>query len=138
MKNYFLLLFSLILFTSCNNDDNEDSKTECSDVFCTLEFRSILINIKDSDGNIVKLDKSEVIDLKSKKIIIDEIYNGQTSTESYLLYNDQFQNEITNKERELIFKGYINDNEVINSNYVVASDCCHVFLVSGNLDLIIN
>ena len=140
MKNYFLLLFSFILFASCNNDNdpNENLENDCTTTACTYEFRSILVNIKDSDGNIVKLDKSEVIDSDSKETILDETYNDQTSTEFYLLYSDSFQSEIINEEREIIFKGYIDNNEVISSNYVVSSDCCHIFLVEGNLDLIIN
>jgi len=39
--------------------------------------------------------------------------------------------------RTLVFKGYINEEEVASAEYVVTADCCHISLVSGNTDIII-
>ena len=138
MKNYLILGLFLIAFYSCNKDDDQqNSENNCADTFCTLELRSIIVKVKDANDNAVLLDNVEVIDSDSKEIIIDETYNDQTSNGSFFLYGDSIEDNIINTERKLIFKGYINNNEVISSNYVVSSDCCHVFLVEGNLDLTI-
>ena len=42
-----------------------------------------------------------------------------------------------NQEIELELRGVINDQQVITSNYVVATDCCHIGLVSGDTTLIL-
>ncbi len=42
-----------------------------------------------------------------------------------------------NQELQLQFKGSINGQEVIVSNYTVCADCCHMDLVSGDLQLVL-
>ncbi|WP_162819925.1 hypothetical protein [Kordia sp. SMS9] len=40
-----------------------------------------------------------------------------------------------NQERQVQFKGFINNQEVISSTYTVSTDCCHINLVSGTVEL---
>ena len=40
-----------------------------------------------------------------------------------------------NEERRVQFRGFVNDQEVIRSDYTVSTDCCHVGLDAGDLEL---
>jgi len=128
----FLAIFQL----SCNGDD---SNSDCKSVNCTDVFITINVSIKDQNQNPVALDSFEVTNLKngtdltislspSKLVMAQQL--GQ-----YPLVTDGTVNE--NQELELQFKGFINNQEVVISNYTVGADCCHVFLVSGDLELVL-
>jgi hypothetical protein len=41
------------------------------------------------------------------------------------------------QEKDLLFKGFINDMEVISSSYKVRMGCCGIGLVSGDVDLVL-
>jgi len=51
----------------------------------------------------------------------------------YPLVNDSSLE--VNQERKIQFKGFINNEEVISSDYTISKDCCHIELVSGNTQL---
>ena len=53
----------------------------------------------------------------------------------YPLFGDENREEFENNELEIIFKGFVDNQEIVNSNYNVGADCCHVFLIDGNTDL---
>ena len=42
-----------------------------------------------------------------------------------------------NQEAEIQFRGFIDNEEVITSNYVIATDCCHIGLISGDIELVL-
>ena len=50
---------------------------------------------------------------------------------------DEAQQEYQNKEVQLQLIGYIDGQEVINEYYLVGADCCHVYPISGNYNIII-
>lgn len=54
----------------------------------------------------------------------------------YPLVNDlSFE---VNQMHQLRFEGLINGQTVVTQNYTVSTDCCHVSLVSGHLEIQIN
>ena len=135
-KLAFLLLLSLsIPQVACNGDDS----SECGEIFCTLELRLITVFIQDADGNPVALDAYEVINLENGENLptfsSDADFEAAQQTGVYPIAGDgTFP---INQEAELQIRGFINDVEVITSNYMVATDCCHINLVSGATELIL-
>tara|TARA_R110002073_G_scaffold128999_5_gene275232 strand:+ start:24760 stop:25185 length:426 start_codon:yes stop_codon:yes gene_type:complete len=129
-----LFIFS-VAFISC--DDNEED--DCSTVLCTEQFVTITVSITNQGQNPVALDRIEVINLQNQSDVTIPL-----SSSTFLLAQQQGQYPIVNdsgigKNQELIlqFKGFVNGVEVVNENYVVAADCCHVSLVSGNQEVIL-
>ncbi|WP_046746166.1 hypothetical protein [Kordia zhangzhouensis] len=134
----FLIITSLFIITipiSCNNDD--DSNSDCGNVVCTLEFRTIVISIKDQNQNPVALDSFEVINIENNDdmtiLLSTSEFEMAQQFGQYPLLNDTSLE--VNQEREIQFKGFINNQEVISSIYTVSTDCCHISLVSGTLEL---
>ncbi|MDC6350832.1 hypothetical protein PP178_04660 [Zeaxanthinibacter sp. PT1] len=135
-----LVLFSFVL-SQCNGKQEQDSSASCDGIMCTQQFVSFSVSIKDSDGNSLALDEYKVIDLHSGKDLTESVkasgFYDHAPSGPYPLYSDSFQKEHQNTERELLFKGYFEGEEIISRTYKVAADCCHVQLLKGELEIIL-
>ncbi len=130
-----VFILATIILISCNN--NDDSKVDCNDIACTEVFVTLIVSIKDENKNPIALDAFEVINTENGNNITvslsaSELEMAQQSGE-YPLVNDASLG--INQKEKIQFKGFINNQEVISSNYTVSTDCCHINLVSGTLEL---
>ncbi|WP_299103872.1 hypothetical protein [uncultured Tenacibaculum sp.] len=129
-----VVLSTILLFISCNDNNI------CKDTVCTLEFRTILVSVKNQDQNPIALDSFKVINIQNNSDMTVSLSNSEfeaaQQSGKYPLVNDSSLN--TNEERQVQFKGYIDNKEVINSTYKVSTDCCHIGLISGVLNLTLN
>ena len=50
-------------------------------------------------------------------------------------FGDQYARDFSNREFEINFKGYIENQDIINSDYKVGADCCHIILISGDPEI---
>lgn len=113
---FILMVVSILILISCTKDE---------EVICTMEYRYISIDVK---GGI--LDDFYTI----RKYTGDTIRNEKDNiigSNSYIILSDNYQNKIKNKEEIFIFKGYITDSLVVNEQYVIKADECHINYVSG-------
>ncbi|VAW11780.1 hypothetical protein MNBD_BACTEROID03-419 [hydrothermal vent metagenome] len=141
MRKIFFLSMVFILPLNCSDNDNDD-KTDCSNMACTEIFLSISVTVKDSSGSVISLGRFEVTDLTTGEDLTKEVTEGELETFRqngiYPLYDDLFVAENQNTTRNIVFKGFINNKEVVNAEYTVGTDCCHVSLVSGDSDITID
>ena len=117
---FILIVVSILIIISCTKDE---------EVICTMEYRYILIDVK---GGI--LDDFYTI----RKYTGDTIRNEKDNiigNNSYIILSDNYQNKIKNKEEIFIFKGYITDSLVVNEQYVIKADECHINYVSGKKEI---
>ena len=130
---YFLLL--LLFFTGCENNDPNDCKNQA----CTEVFKTIVVTIKDSENNPVALDSFKVTNLENGDDLSRELNNAEFEAMGengvYPLFGDEYARDFSNKEVEINFKGYIDNQEIISSDYKVGADCCHVILISGDTEI---
>ncbi len=120
-------LLSVLLF-----DCDRDNKANCALTLCTLEFKYIIIQIKQStDSSAVQLTGYKVLRVSDNKDITinDNILNDNLGY--YPLVNDNERAMLRNINVEIEFQGYIQDTLIIKKHFVVTADCCHVSLVSG-------
>ena len=142
MKNSFklcllaLCLFLLFFQISCNNND-EDANTDCSNIACTEVYITLVVTIEDQNQNPVALEYFEVINLANGSDVTISLSPSQLAsaqaTGQYPLVADGGIEK--NQELQLQFKGFVNSQEVISSNYTAGADCCHVSLISGDVQL---
>ena len=135
---YVIVIITLPLSTSCNNDD--DSNSGCfEDTLCTLIFVTIDVSVVDNNQNPVALDSFQVINRADGSDFTLQLSNAEFELAQqngrYPIANDN--NVEANQQLELEFKGFINNEEVITSNYIVGADCCHVNLISGDIELVL-
>ena len=117
---FILIVVSILIVISCTKDE---------EVICTMEYRYISIDVK---GGI--LDDFYTI----RKYTGDTIRNEKDNiigNNSYIILSDNYQNKIKNKEEIFIFKGYITDSLVVNEQYVIKADECHIDYVSGKKEI---
>jgi len=134
MKKLLISIIAFCLFfLSCIKKD------ECSDILCTTEFRVITVSVKDVNGNPVALDDFTVTDLNSG-IDVTPVGSLETTRElgEYTLLVDGPSSIPFDDTKDLRFRGFINSEEVINSEYTFRGECCGVNLVSGDLNLTLN
>ncbi len=138
-----LILVTLSLFvslwqSSCNSDDdNDNANAQCEDTFCTDIFIRLNVSVTDQNQNPVALDSFTVTNLANGNdmtiTLSDTEFANAQDTGLYPLTQDGILD--TNQERQLQFKGFINDQEVVSGDYIVSTDCCHIGLDTGDLEL---
>jgi hypothetical protein len=135
MKTSVYSILLLLFFAGCENNDAND----CTNQACTEVFKTIVVTIKDSENNPVVLDSFKVTNLENGDDLTRELNNTEFEAMRekgiYPLFGDEYARGFSNREVEINFKGYIDNEEIINSDYKVGADCCHVILISGDPEI---
>ncbi|TDN79658.1 hypothetical protein DET49_13620 [Salegentibacter sp. 24] len=129
----FTFFIGIILFTiSCQ----EENTGKCNG-FCTEEFRSITVEITDTQENPVVLDSISITDITKERELE---FNSEHQFEDgiYTIFNDNLVSSYKNQEIALLFRGYINDELIVEETYQVGADCCHVYHSSGPLKIVLD
>lgn len=117
---FILIVVSILILISCTKDE---------EVICTMEYRYISIDVKGGildDFYTIRKYTGDTIRYEKDNII---------GNNSYIILSDNYQNKIKNKEEIFIFKGYITDSLVVNEQYVIKADECHINYVSGKKEI---
>ena len=136
MKKFYSYFF-LLLLIGCSGD-----KSDCADAFCTENFLTLTVFIKDTNDNPVSLDRFEVLIIDSgidiTRIVNESEFEIMKENGTYPLFGDEYQQSYANTEIQINFKGIINNQVIVNENFTVGADCCHVNLISGNINIVTN
>ena len=114
------MVVSILILISCTKDE---------EVICTEEYRYISIDVKGGildDFYTIRKYTGDTIRYEKDNII---------GNNSYIILSDNYQNKIKNKEEIFIFKGYITYSLVVNEQYVIKADECHINYVSGKKEI---
>ena len=117
---FILIVVSILILISCTKDE---------EVICTMEYRYISIDVKGGildDFYTIRKYTGDTIRYEKDNII---------GNNSYIILSDNYQNKIKNKEEIFIFKGYITDSLVVNEQYIIKADECHINYVSGKKEI---
>ena len=132
MKSSIILIFVITLLSSCKNADEQCGMQQV----CTEEFRSIVLSISDKNGNPIILDSYSVTNQATEKV-----YNYTSDTliqeGQYILADDRLMDDVVRNGNSFLFVGMLSNQEVVRETYVIGHDCCHIQLLSGNTDIII-
>ena len=117
---YILIVVSILILISCTKDE---------EIICTMEYRYISIDVKGGildDFYTIRKYTGDTIRYEKDNII---------GNNSYIILSDNYQNKIKNKEEIFIFKGYITDSLVVNEQFIIKADECHIDYVSGKKEI---
>lgn len=125
-------VFSFFLLAVLIADCDRDSKSDCSNIFCTQEFKIITILIKHaSDSSAYILTDYKVLRV-SDNMDLTHVNNIFPENEGYYpLVDDSDLKLLRNIKTVIEFQGYAGNNQVVKRRFAVTADCCHVSLVSG-------
>ena len=133
-----LIVLSSVLFAFLLFECDDDNRTNCKFAVCTEEFRSIVFSIKHaSDNTAFVLTNYKVTRLSDNTDITITDDNLTDNNGYYLITNDLKLDLFKFKNTEVEFKGYLNNDLVIQKRLTITSDCCHISLVEGETDFLL-
>ncbi|MFD1096268.1 hypothetical protein [Salegentibacter chungangensis] len=138
----FLLGIIILVFEACYSDkDDNINRSDCEQLACTEEFRTITVSVQNSDGEPVALDSIKVVIQENDKDITETLigdgFERYQESGSYPVFNDLFTAEYRNDEVNISFSGFLSEEEVVSAIYKAGADCCHVYLISGETNLVL-
>lgn len=130
---FFIGLFLLIQSCSVGAKD-------CTGL-CTEDYRTVIVKIKNNQGEAVALDNFKVVDLRTGRDLTlqpdDQTFQLMREKGSYPVFSDKYAQEFKQQQLNLKFTGFIGGEEIVNEIYKVGADCCHVYHISGALELVL-
>jgi hypothetical protein len=89
----------------------------------------------------VALDSFKVVDLRTGRDLTiqpdDQTFQLMREQGNYPVFSDKYSQEYKQQQLDLKFSGFIEGEEVGNEVYKIGADCCHVYHVSGDLELVL-
>lgn len=129
MKPYLsfsIVILLLLLANSCKEVEQPD----CAVVVCTEEYKTISLTITDKDSNPVVLDDYYTfIDSRNRFKVAQDTLSIKEG--SYPLVSDGEMDQLSFEGTVLIFVGVKNGQNLVEQQFIVDKDCCHIQLVSG-------
>jgi len=94
-------------------------------VACTEDFRAVSIEVTGAD-----LTQTHTIQKDNNDTLFSE--NNPLFADSYTVLDDNFQDELEGEERDFRFVGLVGDSVVVDEDFVIGADECHIYKVSGS------
>ena len=143
MKNILFATALLLGAASCTDKTApvtgpSNPPTDCRTVMCTMEFRTINIQVVDAGGNPVKLDSYQTT-LAGKNTVVGNTGAMQPGENGgdYPVVSDAFVGDNKNTRTKMIFTGMKDGKTVVNETYEIGVDCCHVSRISGKEKVVV-
>jgi len=137
---------SLLLSTSCalfkkNTQDKSSTETttssvtqkECpEDLICTLDYRAVAITVEASKQQ-MNIDDARLQfpDASQNKIKVLKVEKQDNQKYIIVLAEDGDKQHFTMNGTKVLLQLRSNGQLVVEKPYVIAHDCCHIKLISG-------
>lgn len=133
-----IILTSFILISFLNIKCDQDHKYNCDFTICTEEFRTIILVIKNNaDQSPYLLTDYKIIRMSDKKDITPGNNSYFSSQGMYPVASDMNKELFQFKNVKVEFNGYLNSSLVIQKQFTISADCCHISLVEGDTLILI-
>jgi hypothetical protein len=119
---------------SCHKHDR-DYPSVCGEVACTMEFAMVTVDVRDTLGRPVVLDDAYTIRLYNDEKIVSQSSIPDSGT--YTVLDDNFISALMNRTEGFRFIGKKNGVELVNEEYQITGDCCHVHKDSGKSNVVV-
>ncbi len=139
IKSLLVFFVFISLAATCQNTDNSAAKEDnpCDpDIMCTMDFRVVNLTIINGEGKPVILDDfyTEFEDFTFKTQRDD--YQMQEGL--YPVVNDGDMYRLSFKGNSAVFIGIKNGKKILSHRLKVGKDCCHVVLMEGEEEIVID
>ena len=111
--------------TACQEEEPENCNLNGA---CTLELRSIGVEIVNRNGEQVFFDEFSITNLRTGEAIDSPDWNQGGW---YTLADDTMQDELSIDGDQVELVGIINGFEVLRQIFIIGHNCCHVILIDG-------
>ena len=136
LTTIFLIACTAVLFSCINLNTHHD------DIMCTEEYRMITVRVTDSLFNPVMLTRYRTIKVSSGDTLNfqgEDPYMDSINQKNgyYTLMTDGKMYLTSTSGTEFKFVGWVGEKQVVNENYIIGNDQCHVQFFSGRREIVI-
>lgn len=134
---YNIILFSAFFILLCISSCQQES------INCTMEWRALTVKVIDSLNNPIILDDyyttnkttGDIFRLKDIDSYSDSV---QKSQGEYFVVTDNQKHWAKNGYCKVIFKGIMNNREVVSEEFGVTANVCHIGDLIGKTTIVID
>ncbi len=126
----YSLLVGIALFAfSC---EETEPLSDCNtDLICTEIFQTIIFSPVDQNDNAIRLDRYYSQNLDNGNTYDYQATDLAQSSEVYVVITDAEINQVQSTGTTIRFFGEADGNIVIEQDFVIGHDCCHVMVLDG-------
>lgn len=121
------LFVLLVISLGCSNREEEDDQ-----LFCTLEFKTITVKV-------IGAELTEYYTIRqatNDTIVFSE--DWLRFENYYPILTDSLNPYLIDNEPEIFqFVGFTGDAKVVEENYLIGSDQCHIVLEAGDTEIVV-
>jgi hypothetical protein len=130
---YILLFVGMQLLFSCSKSET----SECpSDLACTEVFVTLTVKIQNRNNESVFLTRTTTSMEGTSKIITK---SGWDKISDYHVLDDLSLKDLKKSGSIVTFKGFDANNQmIVNEQFIIGHDCCHIVKISGKDVIIVN
>ncbi|MFT6866428.1 MAG: hypothetical protein ACJA08_001259 [Cyclobacteriaceae bacterium] len=140
MKHIILIIIISALVFSCEEGNNSDDQC-AKNQLCTEQFEIVGVYVENLVGDPVTLDSTKVYDGNSDLIAA---YTTDISDNPFFSYG--FYPVATDSDKEGIaisgtpfsIRGWLKDQLVLDKDFLIGKDCCHIVKLAGVEKVILN
>lgn len=133
-KLVFSIILSGLIVFSCSNEDDSLNESDCpTDIACTLVLTSLTYSPKGANNQPIFLDSFYAQNLDNGNTYSISSSN-LLNTNTFTVITDAEIGEIQRDGTNIRFIGLQGDQIVVQQDFVVGHDCCHILPISGPFD----
>jgi len=122
-----VLTAPLLLSSSCKKT-TRNAATDCEGVICTMMFASVSTTVTNKEGTPVVLDEVYTIRKRTgEKIVLSQQQEGGR----YTVLDDGYLKQFYKSTETFVLVGMKGQRKVVEEEFVISADCCHVVKQSG-------
>lgn len=128
-------LFLLCVIMGCDVQDGPSGP-------CTNEFHILSVEVLNPDAGRVFLDSFKVVNVRTNEELT--LNEGKPTIMDLMMsiypivddsQKDKFKH---NSDVEVLFTGYIDEEEVCSREFSIGNDGCHLYIAKGSIELIVD
>jgi len=128
---YLPIALLLLTLTACQTT----KKIACPpDVICTRIFKSVIVKIVDTTTRPIQLDEAYTINVSTGETIH---YENTGEVGYYTVLDDSYQKKMPNSTLRFQFVGMKNGERLVQEDYRITADCCHIDKLGGRDSVVI-
>lgn len=122
-----------IMCSACHRNTEDCAQVQ----ICTEVYVTIGVYVQDAVSTPVLLDSLQIKLRATNESLPDENPDFSASNGYYVLVGDRSLKKLNKSGSRIQAKGYKNGKIMLDENYVIGHDCCHVLKFSGKDTVIV-
>ncbi len=123
-----LSLLAALLFFSCQK--SQPANNTCSGSICTAEFRTVALYLRSASGTPFIPDSVRVL-YPEGTVLNTPLVRDPANRGNYQIINDARVTQYPNHTDTFRFSAFYRGKVVVDTPFVIHTDCCHITKISG-------